>query len=331
MRAGISGNSTGTSRTANKASSRDRQCASDVLMIRPTSFGCNDVTRPTNHFQSPVTGMNPRLLARAAVAEVNALAAALIARGVNVHLFGGKVSARLPDEVFPNNWMSTHDDGTVVLYPLLAWNRREERRRDIIDELQRPGPGFRIARLVDLSALELQGHYLEGTGSLVLDRTGKTLFACRSARTHPLALQMFSRELKYAAISFDASDSNGRPIYHTNVMMSVGEQFAVVCVDAIGDVHEGYRVLRRLEQTGREIIRISHEQMHAFAGNILELQGRDNRVIVMSARARRAFSQQQLARLERFGELIPANIGTIERVGGGSVRCMLAEIFLPRR
>ena len=331
MQTGDGAGTADTAGTRNRTTPKDRQCTNDVLMIRPTAFGSNEVTRPTNRFQAAVTDADPALIARAAVAEFNALVAALVARGVNVHMFAGKTSAQLPDEVFPNNWISTHDDGTVVLYPLLAWNRREERRRDIVDELQQPTLGFRISRVVDLSVLESHGHYLEGTGSVVLDRTGRTLFACRSARTHTEVLHVFAKKMQYPAVTFEARDLFGQPVYHTNVMMTVGDRFAVVCVEAITEVSDRYRVVRRLEERGREVIRISREQMHAFAGNILELQGRDGRIIVMSTTAVQALTEGQKERLQRHGELVTANVRTIERFGGGSVRCMLAEIFLPRR
>jgi len=321
----------GTTTDGTAVATPDRQRARDVLMIRPASFGVNAVTRPSNYFQTARIDQDPSLIARAAYAEFNALVAKLLAWGVNVHMFDGKTSTNLPDEVFPNNWISTHDDGTVVLYPLLAWNRRDERRRDIVDALQQPICGFRIKRVVDLSVLERQGHYLEGTGSLVLDRPGKTAFACRSARTHNAALHVFSRQTNYSAVTFDARDMHNRPVYHTNIMMSVGEQFAVVCVDAIPEVNDRYRVVRRLEETGHAVIRISREQMHSFAGNILELQGRDRRLIVISTTAARSLTENQKERLASCGEIVTTNVSTIERVGGGSVRCMLAEIFLPRR
>jgi hypothetical protein len=218
-----------------------------------------------------------------------------------------------------------------VLYPLFAWNRRGERRRDIVDELQRKVSGFRIERVVDLTVLEQRGHFLEGTGSVVLDRRGSTAFACRSARTHAEALHVLTHRLGLNPVLFDAVDRSGQPIYHTNVMMALGESFAVACLSAIADIKERYRVLRRIEAGGRELIEISLDQMHAFAGNVLELEGRGGKLIVMSAGAARSLEPHQLAALGAHGEIVTVNVGTIERFGGGSVRCMLAEIFLPRK
>jgi hypothetical protein len=195
--------------------------------------------------------------------------------------------------------------------------------------LQQRVGGFRIDRVIDLSLLEDRGHYLEGTGSIVLDRRGNTAFACRSARTHAEALHVFTQKLDVQAVLFDASDRTNHPIYHTNVMMSLGESFAVICLEAIREVKERYRVLRRIENAGREVIAISIDQMHAFAGNILELEGRHGKIIVMSTGAARSFSTEQLAALGAHGEIVTVNVGTLEKFGGGGVRCMLAEIFLP--
>jgi hypothetical protein len=308
-----------------------RQSTGDVLMVRPAAFALNEVTRPTNAFQSAEPVADTDVVARAAVAEFNAVVATLVARGIDVHLFEGRTSTTLPDEIFPNNWLSTHDDGTVVLYPLFAWNRRGERRRDIVDELQQKVGGFRIERVVDLAVLEDRGHFLEGTGSLVLDRRGSTAFACRSPRTHAEALHVFTHRLGFQPVLFDAVDGNGHSIYHTNVMMALGESFAVACLDAIPEVKERYRVLRRLEAGGREVIEISPAQMRAFAGNILELEGRDGKLIVMSTGAARSLEPHQLAAIGAYGEIVAVNVGTIERYGGGGVRCILAEIFLPRK
>lgn len=308
-----------------------RQSTNSVLMIRPAAFARNEVTKPTNAFQTGSESIDGAVVARAAVAEFNAVVATLVARGIDVHLFEGRTTMSLPDEIFPNNWLSTHDDGTVVLYPLFAWNRRGERRRDIVDELQQKVGGYRIERVVDLAILEERDHFLEGTGSLVLDRTGNTAYACRSPRTHAEALHVFTQRLGYQPVLFDAFDRNGQPIYHTNVMMAIGDSFAIVCLSAIPEVKERYRVLRRLEESGREVIEISLEQMHAFAGNVLELTGRDGKLLVMSTGAARSLAPDQLAAIGAHAEIVTVNVGTIERYGGGGVRCMLAEIFLPKK
>lgn len=307
----------------------ERQTARAVLMIRPAAFGANEVTRPSNRFQSSTPGGDPADVARVAAAEFDALAARLKLAGVTVHAFGGRTTSTLPDEVFPNNWISTHADGTVVFYPLMAWNRRPERRRDVVDELQQRASGYRIDRLIDLSDMEREGHFLEGTGSVVLDRVNRVGYACLSPRTHVDALKVFAKRLGYGIVTVAAHDRDGHAIYHTNVMLSIGERFAVVCLAAIDEIEQRYRILRRLEMSGREVIDITLDQLHAFAGNLLELDGGKGRIIALSERAAASLTEAQLAALRRYGELVTAKIDTIETHGGGSVRCMLAEIFLP--
>lgn len=300
-------------------------------MIRPAAFSANDVTRPSNRFQTARRGGDAEETARAAASEFDALAVKLKSLGVAVHPFPGRKTSVLPDEVFPNNWISTHADGTVVLYPLMAWNRRPERRRDIVDKLQQSAEGFRIERIVDLSELEHKEQFLEGTGSLVLDRVNRVGYACLSPRTHVEALKEFAEKLGYGILTIDARDKNGHAIYHTNVLMSIGKAFAVVCLQAIQEVEQRYRILRRLEMSGREVIELSFEQLHAFAGNLIELEGRDGPVIAVSARAAASLTEAQRKALGRHGQLVAVNVDTIESHGGGSVRCMLAEIFLPRK
>jgi hypothetical protein len=297
-----------------------------VLMIRPARFGGNAQTRGSNYFQSDseTAGADAATQARH---EFDSFAARLAIAGVHVAAFGGRRDEPLPDEVFPNNWLSLHADGTAVLYPLMAENRRPERRVALLDALRERG--FRIERVVDLTWLERRGHYLEGTGSLVLDRSNRIAYACRSPRTHPAALAVFGRELGYEIVEFAALDRSGRPIYHTNVVMSVGIDFAVLCSQAIGDVTERRRLRDRLDASGREIVDLSLDQLHAFAGNLLELRGRGP-VIAMSLSALRSLTVMQRAILERHGEIVAAELGCIERAGGGSARCMLAEIACPR-
>jgi len=300
-------------------------------MIRPAAFRRNDVTRPSNKFQAAGEDPDGARTAAAAVAEFDALTAALDRHGVEVDVFEGRTTSPLPDEVFPNNWISTHADGTVVLYPLMAWNRRPERRRDVVEELQQRGDGFRIDRIVDMTGLEKNGRFLEGTGSLVLDRVTRIGFACLSPRTHVDALRVFARKLEYGIVTFDALDRDGHAIYHTNVMMSVGTGFAVVCLAAIRDIEQRFRVLSRLEKSGREVVEIRLDQMHAFAGNVLELRGSQGAVIALSNRAADSLDDEQRGKLARHGTLVTASVDTIETCGGGSVRCMLAEVFLPRK
>jgi hypothetical protein len=308
-----------------------KDAARAVLMIRPTAFARNEVTRPTNPFQSGPPGYDPEQIAAVAVKEFDAAVATLRKHGIDVQACGGRTTSQLPDEVFPNNWISTHPDGTAVLYPMMAWNRRQEKRRDILEQLQQQAEGFRIDRLIDLSHLEEESSFLEGTGSLVFDHGSQVAFACLSPRTHTSALRAFGRATDYGIVTFNARDSHGQAIYHTNVMLSLGEQFGVACLDSIDAVDERLRLLTRLERSGREIIEIRIDQLSAFCGNLIQLRSADKRILVMSRQAFRAFDDRQLEALGRHGELVTVDVRTIELYGGGSIRCMLAELFLPRK
>jgi len=217
-----------------------------------------------------------------------------------------------------------------VLYPLMAWNRRPERRNDILDELQRED-GYRIDRVVDLTHFENQGHFLEGTGSIVIDHLNNVVYACLSPRTHVEALKGFARNFDYEIVVFEAGDRDGFALYHTNVLMALGSGFAVICSEAIRDVVERHRILSRLERGNREVIDLSFAQLHSFAGNMLELQGRTGKLIALSKRAFQSLTGDQRRSLRRYGTLLPAAVDTIETLGGGSARCMLAEIFLPQK
>jgi hypothetical protein len=305
--------------------------ASAVLMIRPSAFGCNEVTRPTNPYQSSARVKDPDRIAALALREFDLLVEALQQAGIEVNVFSGRTTTPLPDEVFPNNWISTHPDGTVILYPMMAWNRRQERRRDVLATLQQQTNGYRMDRLIDLSDLEQKDSFLEGTGSMVFDHGSRLAYACFSPRTHAAALREFGRATDYGIITFDAKDRSGRAIYHTNVMMSLGEKFAVVCLDAIESVNERFRLITRLEKSGREVIELSMDQLSMFCGNILQLRSREKRFIFMSRQARIGLKDRQIESLQRHGEFVIADVSSIERVGGGSVRCMLAELLLPRK
>jgi hypothetical protein len=294
-------------------------------MVRPAHFGSNTETAASNFFQRPSTGLAD--LEARAQREFDALALALERSGVRVHRFDGQREAALPDEVFPNNWLSMHADGTAVLYPLLAPSRRRERRSDVLATLELLG--YRIARIVDLSALEARGEYLEGTGSLVLDRAQRVAYACLSPRTHSGALAAFARALDYEIVAFHAVDGMGRPIYHTNVLLSVGTRFAALCTGAIRDRDERRLVCSHLERSGHELVELGNDELESFGCNVLELGGSDGSVIALSAAALAAFAAPTRRALERHGRLVAVDIATIERIGGGSVRCMLAEVALP--
>jgi hypothetical protein len=306
-------------------------------MIRPANFGFNPQTAASNAFQqSPAAPPHEPADRRGAeiqalaLREFDRLADALERAGVAVMVAHDTDEPVKPDAIFPNNWVSFHADGTVVLYPMLAPNRRLERREDLVGEVVAAG-GFRTARTVDLSDREQRGQYLEGTGSLVLDRARHVAYANISARTDLDALGDFAQQLDYDLVTFESADGAGRSVYHTNVMMSVGTGFAVVCAESIMDPDRREAVYSTLESGGREIIDITFAQMSAFAGNLLELAPRGSKAIALSTTAWQSLDPGQRRRLESHGLIVAADIPVIERYGGGGVRCMLAEIHLPRR
>jgi hypothetical protein len=304
----------------------EAQCADAVLMVRPAAFGANPETAASNRFQQ--AGATPAD-AEAALREFDGFAERLEAAGVEVIVAADSPSPPKPDACFPNNWVSFHADGSVVLYPMMAPSRRAERREAPVERVA--SAGFRIARRIDLSPLEARGEFLEGTGSLVLDRPNRIAYACRSPRTTPAALADFASALGYRVVAFGALGPDARPAYHTNVMMAVGEGFAVVCADSIPDARERAAVLGELERTGHAIVAIDAAEMNGFAGNLLALRSRHGEPLIAgSAAAWSALAPDKRRRLEGQGALVSAAIPTIERLGGGSVRCMLAEVFLPR-
>jgi hypothetical protein len=302
------------------------QCADAVLMIRPARFAANPETADSNRFQRTEAIADA---ATAALREFDALARGLANAGVGVVVAEDSLEPAKPDACFPNNWVSFHADGTVVLYPMMAPSRRAERRREPIAAIERAG--YRVARTIDLSPLEARGEFLEGTGSLVLDRPRRIAYACRSPRTTAVALAEFSAALGYRIVAFDAQGPDGRPAYHTNVLMAIGEGFAVVCADSIAQAGPRAAVIEELGRDGVEVIAIDAAEMNGFAGNLLALRTRGgDPVIAISDAAFHALAPDKLRRLERHGTILSVGIPTIERLGGGSVRCMLAEVFLPR-
>lgn len=308
---------------------RESQLAGSVLMIRPVRFESNPETAASNSFQG-MTEASPAEQQAAALSQFESLVAALRDSGIEVIAVDDTDEPHTPDSIFPNNWVSFHADGRVVLYPKEAENRRTERRPDIIDMLD-TDLGFQVREVVDLSHHEDAGRYLEGTGSMVLDRANHIAYACLSSRTQLDVLGDFAQRMDYDVVAFDAVDRDGVPIYHTNVLMNVGEKTAVICDEAIPREDQRQAVTERLRSTGHEVISLDFDQLDAFAGNMLELRNDEGMcVIAMSQRAYDSLRPDQLSVLEANGKIVKAAINDIEDSAGGSVRCMLAEIHLPR-
>jgi hypothetical protein len=307
----------------------ESQLAATVLMIRPVRFESNPLTAASNQFQGR-TDASAAEQQRTALREFDGLVDLLRENGVEVVVVEDTAEPHTPDSIFPNNWVSFHADGRVVLYPMEAENRRTERRLDIVEKLD-DEHGFTVREVVDLSRHEDEGRYLEGTGSMVLDRVNRVAYACLSSRTQLDALGDFAQRMDYDVVAFDAVDRNGVPIYHTNVLMNVGEELAVICDEAITRRDQRQAVLQRLQETGHEIISLTYDQLDAFAGNMLELRSKDGeRLVAMSRQAFLSLTPEQQARLEKNARVIAATIDSIEASAGGSVRCMLAEVHLPK-
>jgi hypothetical protein len=306
----------------------ESQLAERVLMIRPVGFRSNPLTAESNRFQGK-TGLSADAQQAAAAREFDRLADTLRQAGVDVIVIEDTAEPETPDSIFPNNWISMHGDGKVVLFPMEAENRRTERRMDIIDHLS-DQHGLSVTDIVDLSGHEQTGHYLEGTGSMVLDRVNRIAYACLSSRTHLDPLGDFAQRMNYTVVAFDAVDREGVPIYHTNVLMNVGEKLAVICDEAIPQAEQREAVMTRLRDTGHDVVRLDYAQLEAFAGNMLELRNASGeRVVAMSQRALDSLNDEQRATLAANGQVVSVPIDTIEDSAGGSVRCMLAEVHLP--
>jgi hypothetical protein len=305
------------------------QAPSAVLMIRPRTFQPNPETAVDNAFQS--TGVadvaERQSVAAQAQIEVASVAAALRGEGVGVVMFEDREGIDTPDSVFPNNWISTHDDGRVVLYPMATPSRRRERRNDVVEGLRER---YAVSQVLDLSPVELEGRYLEGTGALVLDHVHRIAYMARSGRANEAVLDQWCEAMGYTAEVFDTADQSGHPIYHTNVVLSIATDFVVAGLGNIPDPAERARIAARLGETGRDVIEIDRGQVAEFAGNGLELTGARGRLFVLSARARAALRPDQIAAIETSARVLAITIPTIER-SGGSVRCMLAGIHLPPR
>ncbi|MBE2231577.1 MAG: amidinotransferase [Chitinophagaceae bacterium] len=304
------------------------QVASAILMIRPAAFGYNNETAANNFFQHN-PGLSRELLHKKALAEFDAMVKKLETEEVELLLVEDSPEPPKPDAIFPNNWLSTSAAGQVFIYPMFAPSRRAEKRDDIIQLLARD---FTVTDVQDWSEYEAEGRFLEGTGSMVVDHDNRMIYAAISERTNLSVLEKFARANDFQAIVFLATDKNNQPVYHTNVVMSLGEKFAVICEDAIEEEWERIAVTQLLESTGHTLIPITREQMHCFAGNMLEIKNRKGEsLIILSTTALDALRPEQQQVLRQFGKLVPVSVPVIEQVEGGSVRCMIAEIFLPRK
>jgi hypothetical protein len=302
-----------------------QQSANAVVMIRPFRFYPNPETASDNAFQREVTATDADTISKAAQKEFDQAVELLRATGVTVHVFEDTPLPEKPDAVFPNNWFSTHPDGRVALYPMYSPARRNERRQDVIDELDKI---YRIGALVDYSSYEQRGLYLEGTGSLVLDYVNRIAYVSLSKRSNRELVARFCQDFSFEPILFESVGDDGRPIYHTNVMMCLGSEFALVGLDLIADPGQRETIRRRLEASGKKVIELDRAQIANFAGNALELRNDSEKLLVLSKRAAEALTMEQRNEIERHARLLPLNLPTIE-LAGGSARCMMATIHLP--
>jgi hypothetical protein len=300
------------------------QITDTILLVRPACFGFNQETAASNSFQTN----EPEAVQEMALQEFETVQSMLKSR-FHTLVYEDPAQPCKPDAIFPNNWMSTHQDGTLVLYPMMAPNRRLERSTAIIGQLTND---FVVHRVLDLHAYETDNQFLEGTGSMVLDHVNRVAYACLSPRTHPSPFAHFCRELNFTECLFHAFDSNQHAIYHTNVMMHIGKGYALVCLDSIRNKQERSKIEETILRSGLELIEISLSQVNAFAGNLLMLQDTTGQpCILLSETAKAVLSIHQIKALSKYGELLTFAIPTIERIGGGSIRCMIAEIFLQRK
>lgn len=300
------------------------QSTHSIFMVRLAAFGYNPQTALTNSFQSELA-LASEEIQRKALAEFDAMVELLRAKGVEVHVFHDTPIPPKPDAVFPNNWISLHADGKLILYPMCTVNRRWERRAEIIEEFKRKFP---IQEVIDLSHYESENRFLEGTGSIIFDHVYRVAYACLSPRTDQELFEAVCKLLNYEPIYFHSVNEKGQAIYHTNVMMAMGDEYVVICLESIRDKQERAYVEEKLTRTNHRIISISLEQVNHFAGNMLQLQTTSgNKILVMSQSAYQSLSQLQIDQLSKYAELVPIAIPTIETIGGGSVRCMMGEVL----
>ena len=308
-----------------------KQITDTIVMIRPVAFRMNEQTVVNNFFQEDLDIQNAEINAKAQK-EFDAFVDKLRAVGVNIIVIDDDLKNDTPDSIFPNNWVSFHHNGNVGLYPMFAENRRRERREDVLERVE--DEGFVIENIVDYTSAEDEGLFLEGTGNLLLDRVNRKAYCALSPRADEELLIEFCEDFEYTPVVFVAYqtvDGQRKPIYHTNVMMCLGDEFCVICLDAIDNAKEKKNVVQHLKQDGKEIIAITEEQMHAFAGNMLQVQGADKKYLTMSTAALNSLTDDQIKTIEKYSEILSSDLTTIETCGGGSARCMMAEVFLPKK
>ena len=295
----------------------------EILMVRPYQFYFNQQTAANNFFQSNVNIENANELA---IAEFDAMVEKLRAHQIKVNVVQDTKDPSTPDSIFPNNWVSTHEGGTLCLYPMFAENRRAERKLSVIDFLE---SNYQIQNTLDLTDLEKEGIFLEGTGSMVLDHQNKLAYGCLSERLDKNAFNEWCDKMQFKAIAFKAVDDKAQPIYHTNVMMCMGDQFVVICLESIPNEQEKQIVLESFKKSNKEVIEISQDQLNHFAGNMLQVFDTNEKPhLIMSEQAHTSLDPAQLKSLEKYNPILPISIPTIEALGGGSTRCMMAEIYL---
>jgi hypothetical protein len=310
-----------------------KQITDTILMIRPVAFRMNEQTAVNNYYQKVMDSLLPETVNAKAQQEFDGFVEKLKAAGVNVVVVDDTTDTDTPDSIFPNNWVSFHENGDVALYPMFAENRRSERREEILDMLE--DQGFNIENIVDYTSAEEDDIFLEGTGSIVLDRANHKAYCALSPRADEELLIEYCEDFEYTPVIFEAYqtvDGERKLIYHTNVMMCIGETFAVICADCIDDKKERKMVLENLKGDGKEIILLTEQQLNNFAGNMLQVMGADNKsYLVMSDSAKQVLTKDQIAKIEKHTEILSANLDTIEACGGGSARCMMAEVFLLKK
>ena len=310
-----------------------QQTSNTILMVRPVNFRMNEQTAVNNYYQESIDGVLPETINTKAQKEFDAFVAKLRGIGVQVIVVDDRIEFDTPDSIFPNNWVSFHENGDVGLYPMFAENRRLERRDDILETLEEKG--FVINNIVDYTSAEEEQVFLEGTGSIILDRVNRKAYCALSPRADEDLFIEFCEDFEYTPVIFTSNQTvNGerKAIYHTNVMMCIGETFAVICLSSIDDKKERKNVIKHLKEDGKDIIDISEEQVNIFAGNMLQVKGsNDERYLIMSQAAYDSLRGSQVKTIEKHTKILSSSLETIETCGGGSARCMMAEVFLPKK